>query len=106
MMNFIVTFVMLAHAQTPLFNNAELKKLEYLKSSEFLMKQRKKDLQEYSHTQIRSILKLIGAREQKILDQKVNAEFWESFDQVTDDQIRVKIMLDLILKDLYEKEGE
>lgn len=106
MINIIVTFISVSFATTPLFNADEIKQVNYLKSSEYLFKKRKVELHDYSTMQISSILKLISAREQKVLDQKINPEFWKRFDQYTDNQLRVKVMMDLILKDLYEKEGE
>ncbi len=106
MISTIVTLTAISLATTPLFSPKELKKLEYLKSPEYLVKVRKKDLQDYSAAQLSSILKLIRASEQKVLDQKVGPKFWKTFDQYTDNQLRIKIMMDLILKDLYEQEGE
>lgn len=106
MINIIVTFIISSYANTPLFSEQELKNLEYLKSSTYLYEQNKSDLKKYSSLQMSSILKLIREGEQKILDQKINPKFWKTFDQYTDNQLRIKIMMDLILKDLYEKEGE
>ncbi|GEM_PF-5418827 len=106
MIGIIVTFIAMSFASTPLFNDKEIKELEYLKSSEYLFKKRKEELQNYSAQQLASILKLVREKEQKVLDQKINPKFWKSFDEYTDSQLRIKIMMDLILKDLYEKEGE
>ena len=106
MINIIVTLVAATIASTPLFSSDELKRVELLKSPERLVTVRKNDLQDYSAAQVSSILKLIRASEQKNLDQKVNPKFWKKFDKYTDNKLRIKIMMDLILKDLYETEGE
>ncbi|WP_372654943.1 hypothetical protein [Halobacteriovorax sp.] len=106
MINIIVTFIAVSLASTPLFNEKEIKEVQYLKTSKYLFEKRREELQDYSTLQLTSILKLIAEREQKVLDQKINPKFWKTFDEYTDNQLRTKIIMDLILKDLYEKEGE
>jgi hypothetical protein len=104
---FIVAFLFLANPcgfaqDRPLFSNEELKEIEVYKSDEYLREQRIKELQTRSHAQIRLILKSMSKFEKEYLEKKFKKGFWKKFDLQTDDALRKRIILDLILKDLYK----
>ncbi len=107
MKSIIVAFLFLGQVNTfaqkrALFSNKELEEIEVYKSDEYLRQQRLRDLQTRSHEQIRMILKSMSKFEKKYLEKKFKKGFWKKFDLQTDDALRKRIILDLILKDLYK----
>lgn len=88
----------------PLFSKEELLELEYLKSTKFLEKQRSEELKNYAIRVIRFQLETMSKWEKKYLIDKYHKKFWGNFDETSDNELRKKIMFDLIFKDLYKKE--
>ncbi|WP_127715732.1 hypothetical protein [Halobacteriovorax sp. HLS] len=101
---FFLNFAVVASGDTKaLFSEKDLKLIEYYKSSEFLKSQRTKEIKSENRRRIELILNAMSKLDKESFEQKFKNNFWEKFDIQTDNALNRKIMLDLIMKDLYKE---
>ena len=87
-----------------LFSEQELKLIEYYKGNEFLKRKRDIENRNESRRRINLILNAMSKLDKKAFEKKFKNNFWVNFDVETDNILNKKIMLDLIMKDLYKED--
>jgi predicted GNAT family acetyltransferase len=87
----------------PLFTKSELEVLNFYKSDKYLNLQKARNIKNFADLRVKYIIKSMNESDKRFLVSKFKNDFWKNFDLQTDKEINKKVILDLILKDLYKK---
>ena len=104
LVSLLIAISLSAGARTrQLFTKSELELLNYYKSNEYLNSQKVKNIKKIADLRLTYIIKSMSESDKKFLVSKFKNGFWKKFDLQTDKEINKKVILDLILQDLYKK---